>query len=206
MKSGLAVTRFRAKKHNFENSIYVMAKSKYKMTRYILLSFLSLSFLVSNVYAQLKTQEQVETENGLEWHTNLQEVHKLSKASQKPIFAFFTGSDWCGWCKRLQRDVFAKPEFVAWAKKNVILLELDFPRGKQLPPDLQQQNGGMQQALRVSGYPTVWLLYTEVNEATNSFNLNTLGSLGYPRSPAPGKEQETFLNEANRILAQPKSN
>ena len=173
------------------------------MNKYFFTFFLMLALISGNtVFAQIKTQEQVDAENGLEWHTKLQEVYDLSKTTHKPIFAFFTGSDWCGWCIRLQKEVFAKPEFVAWAKKNVILFELDFPRRKQLPDDLQQQNNSLQQALKITGYPTVWLLYMERDEKTNSVNLSTLGSLGYPRSPAPGLEAETFLNEANRILSQ----
>ena len=70
-------------------------------------------------------------EGGLTWYTSLDEVQKLSKDTGKPIFGFFTGSDWCGWCHKLQREVFAKDAFVKWAKENVILLELDFPRKKQ---------------------------------------------------------------------------
>jgi thioredoxin-related protein len=175
------------------------------MKRRLLLSFFFLSFTVTAAFAQFKTQEQIEAENQLDWHTNMMEAQQLSKAGHKPIFAFFTGSDWCGWCMRLQKDVFAKPDFVAWAKKNVILLELDFPRKKQLSPDLAQQNNSLQEALKITGYPTVWLMYVEKNDSTNNYNLNTLGSLGYPRSEQ-GKESETFLNEANKILSQGKSN
>ena len=66
----------------------------------------------------------------LAWNNNLEKAVDISKKTKKPLMLFFTGSDWCGWCQRLQRDVFVKPEFIAWAKKNVILLELDFPRRK----------------------------------------------------------------------------
>ena len=171
------------------------------MHKHFFTSVLILSFMLSHVaFAQIKTQEQIDAESGLEWHTNLQEVYELQQKTHKPIFAFFTGSDWCGWCIRLQRDVFSKPEFVAWARQNVILLELDFPRRKQLPQELQQQNNNLQQALQITGYPTVWLLVINKNDSTNSFNLSTLGSLGYPRAE-PGKEAETFLAEANRIMA-----
>jgi thioredoxin-related protein len=136
----------------------------------------------------------------LEWHTSLQEVHELSQKTHKPVFAFFTGSDWCGWCHKLQNDVFSKKEFIDWAKKNVVLLELDFPRRKQLPQELMQQNYGMQQALHVSGYPTVWLLYT-ARDSTGNFSLSPLGSLGYPHDTEPGREQVKFLDEANRLLS-----
>ncbi|MBK5284049.1 MAG: thioredoxin family protein [Bacteroidia bacterium] len=165
-------------------------------------------FLMSMVSHVTYSQEKITPSagNNLEWHTSLQEAHVLSTASHKPIFAFFTGSDWCGWCHKLQNDVFSKPEFISWAKKNVILLELDFPRKKRLTPELEQQNNGMQQALKISGYPTVWLLFTTQDPATNNFNLSTLGSLGYPRNAVVGNEQEQFLNEANKILLQQNQN
>ena len=92
------------------------------------------------------------------WLVDLDEAYALSVKEKKPIMANFTGSDWCGWCKRLDAAVFVKPEFQAWAKKNVVLLELDFPRGKQIPQKNREQNAAMQNALQVSGYPTVWVI------------------------------------------------
>jgi protein disulfide-isomerase len=129
----------------------------------------------------------------------------LSKASKKPIFAFFTGSDWCGWCHKLQRDVFVKPPFIKWAKDKVILLELDFPRQKQLPQELVQQNQSLQQAFQVQGYPTVWLFFMNEDSATKQMIINPLGSLGYPSGSEPGKEEVKFLNDANGYLAKAKT-
>ena len=149
--------------------------------------------MVNCIYAQ-------ETKGGLIWQTDIMKANEISKSTGKPIFAFFTGSDWCGWCHKLQKDVFSKNTFIAWAKKNVVLVELDFPRNKQLPPELAQQNNGLQQALQVQGYPTVWLLYLQKNKDDKSFNLSSLGSLGYPRGAVQGKEELTFLQEANSIL------
>ena len=87
----------------------------------------------------------------------MDEAYELSQKTGKPIMANFTGSDWCGWCKRLTKSVFVKKEFKKWAEENVILLEVDFPRRKKLPPAIQAQNRNIQQALRVSGYPTIWV-------------------------------------------------
>lgn len=140
------------------------------------------------------------TPDGLTWYTNIQEADHISKTSGKPIFAFFTGSDWCGWCRKLQRDVFAKPEFVSWAKDKVVLLELDFPRGKQLPADLMQQNSTLQQVLQVQGYPTVWLITLNNDEANQQVQIVRMGSLGYPSGAEPGKEEVKFLANANAIL------
>jgi thioredoxin-related protein len=146
-----------------------------------------------------------QTESKLVWQTDLVKAHQLSQATKKPIFAFFTGSDWCGWCKKLQKDVYAKPEFVAWAEKNVILLELDFPRMKQLPPELAQQNNSLQQFFKVSGFPTVWMFFTQFDETNKRFSINALGSLGYPQAEV-GKEEVKFLQDANSILAKNGSN
>ncbi len=141
-----------------------------------------------------------EVKGGLTWYTDVKKADEISKSSGKPIFAFFTGSDWCGWCIRLQKDVFSKKAFIDWAKKNVVLLELDFPRKKQLPQELAQQNMGLQQALQVQGYPTIWLFYLQQEKGSDKINISTLGSLGYPSNAVQGKEELTFLNEANGIL------
>lgn len=146
-------------------------------------------------------QTGTEKKDTLVWYTDLATVHEISKSTNKPIFGFFTGSDWCGWCIKLQRDVFAKKEFVEWANKNVILLELDFPRRKQLSPELVQQNSGLQQAFQVRGYPTCWLFFTTKDETTNNFSLTALGSLGYPQGAEVCKEEVKFLADANVILA-----
>lgn len=152
---------------------------------------------------QFSCTAQTETapaSNGLEWHTDLAKARAISEETKKPIFGFFTGSDWCGWCHRLQANVFAKPAFVEWAKKNVVLLELDFPRRKQLPQELAQQNAGLQQAFQVTGYPTIWLFYAAPDATGQRFNLNALGSLGYPSGAESGKEEVKFLADANAIL------
>jgi thioredoxin-related protein len=165
------------------------------MKRTILFSvFLSL-FSFSAIFSQGTAVK----EEGLEWHTDLMKAQDISKASGKPIFAFFTGSDWCGWCIKLQRNVLEKPGFKEWAKKNVVLLELDFPRRKQQAPELQQQNAGLQQAFGVQGYPTVWIFFMNKDEATNKFNITPLGNLGYPNAQ-PGSEESEFLKKANSIL------
>lgn len=137
----------------------------------------------------------------LHWFTSVGEVYNVSHASGKPIFAFFTGSDWCGWCHKLQRDVFEKPAFVEWAGKNVVLLELDFPRRKVLAPDLAQQNNELQQVFHVGAFPTIWMFCLAKDEAAKKINISALGSLGYPPSAERGREEISFLANANRILA-----
>lgn len=137
----------------------------------------------------------------LTWYTRISEAHAASVANNKPIFAFFTGSDWCGWCKKLQREVFAKPAFKEWAAQKVILLELDFPRGKQLEPEIAQQNQELQQAFQVRGYPTIWVFTLQEKKETQQMEIAALGSLGYPQGAEAGKEEVKFLIDANAVMA-----
>lgn len=113
------------------------------------------------------------------WLVNLDEAYAQSKKTGKPILANFTGSDWCGWCKRLSAAVFVKDEFKSWAKKNVILLELDFPRSFAIPDNIRTQNANLQQSFGVRGYPTVYLFDIDKDKKTNQYSFNALGKTGY---------------------------
>jgi protein disulfide-isomerase len=167
--------------------------------KYVIFTF---ALFIGRAYVNAQTSTKKDT---LVWYTDLAIVHEISASSNKPIFGFFTGSDWCGWCHKLQANVFAKQEFIDWANKNVILLELDFPRRKQLPSELVQQNSGLQQAFQVRGYPTIWIFNTTKDKTTNNFNITALGSLGYPQGAEVGKEEVKFISDANLILANGKT-
>ena len=148
-----------------------------------------------------ETAKVLDTEEKLSWYTDLDEAHQISEESGKPIFGFFTGSDWCGWCHKLERDVFQKDAFVKWAADEVVLLELDFPRKTILPADLAKQNRELQQAFKVTGYPTIWIFFADKDPETEHFSLTALGKLGYPTGAVKGKEEVKFLDTANKILA-----
>jgi protein disulfide-isomerase len=96
--------------------------------------------------------------DNLKWHQTWDAAAKEAKKTKKPILANFTGSDWCGWCIRLDKEVFSTPAFAAWAKKNVVLLELDYPRSKKQPAAIVQQNNELARKYQVPGYPTVLFL------------------------------------------------
>jgi protein disulfide-isomerase len=92
------------------------------------------------------------------WLTSYDEAVKVSKQTGKPILADFTGSDWCGWCIRLHKEVFSKPKFQSWAKSNVVLLSLDYPQLKAQSKALKEQNQKLQEKYQIEGFPTVLLL------------------------------------------------
>lgn len=156
--------------------------------------------LLSITIAVAQSDKNAKPAEALEWHTDLMKAYDVSKKTKKPIFAMFTGSDWCVWCRKLQADVFAKKDFIDWAKKNVVLLEVDFPRYKQLPQELAQQNQGLQQTFGINGYPTVWLFNLNKSDTANNFNIDPIGSTGYPGGAEVGKEEVKFLNEVNALI------
>ena len=130
----------------------------------------------------------------LEWHTDVNKAITKSVETSKPLLLFFTGSDWCGWCKRLQKEVFFKSEFTVWANKNVILVEIDFPKRTQLSTELQKQNRELQQLFAVRGYPTIWFVSPEIEG--EKVNFKRLGSQGYMAGGPPA-----WIAGANKIIS-----
>jgi protein disulfide-isomerase len=110
-----------------------------------------------------------EMENPFVWHTDMNKAVALSNKLKKPMLLFFTGSDWCGWCIRLQKEVLKTPEFEAWAKKNVVLVELDFPRRTPQLPEIQKQNAELQQGFQIQGFPTIYFVNAENKDGKVNF-------------------------------------
>ncbi|MGA9639297.1 thioredoxin family protein [Flavobacterium sp.] len=114
----------------------------------------------------------------LKWHTNIKEAIAVSNKEKKPLMLFFTGSDWCGWCIRLQNEVLKTPEFTKWAKTNVVLVELDYPRRTAQLPEIKQQNAELQQVFGIQGFPTVFFTNVE-KDKDGRLNFKALGKTGY---------------------------
>lgn len=92
------------------------------------------------------------------WLTDLPKAQAQAKAEGKFVLLNFTGSDWCGWCIKLRKEVFLKPEFEDYAKTNLVLVEIDFPKRKPQPAPLQKANQELAQQFEVQGYPTLIVL------------------------------------------------
>jgi len=133
------------------------------------------------------------------WLVDIEQAYEESAETGKPILANFTGSDWCGWCKRLTKSVFSKKEFKKWAADNVVLLELDFPRRKQLPEKYRRQNAQLQQAFKISGYPTVWVFHLRKDDK-GQFSIEGLGKTGYT------KTAKKFTSDVDMMIERGKKN
>jgi thiol-disulfide isomerase/thioredoxin len=80
----------------------------------------------------------VKPELPAEWISDLSAAQAQAKATNRPILAVFSGSDWCKPCIMYEQEVFAKPEFTAYAKDKLVLAHFDFPRLKKNQPTAAQ--------------------------------------------------------------------
>jgi len=96
-----------------------------------------------------------------EWETDFAKASEAAKKDGKPMLLDFTGSDWCGWCMKLDKEVFKKSEFKDYAKQSLILVQLDFPHQKPQSKKLKEQNAALAKKYEIKGYPTIILLSSE---------------------------------------------
>ena len=127
---------------------------------------------------------QVRAED-MQWLTDLPKAQAQAKSEKKLVMLDFTGSDWCGWCIKLHNEVFSKPEFSEYAKKNLILVEVDFPQKKQQAEQLKKANAALQEKYKIEGYPTIIVLHDQGKK---------VGELGYqPGGP------KAFIAELDKL-------
>jgi len=111
------------------------------------------------------------------WVTDYKKAQEDAKAGKKLMLLNFTGSDWCGWCMKLDREVFSTPEFQNFASKNLVLVKLDFPRRKPQTEALKKQNEQLAQKYGIQGFPTIIVLNGQGEK---------VGELGYMEGgPSP---------------------
>jgi protein disulfide-isomerase len=90
-----------------------------------------------------------------QWLTDFAKAQEKAKAEKKMVLVDFTGSDWCPPCKALHKNVLTSEEFTKFAKDNLVLVEIDFPRSKPQTPEQKKANKELAKKYDVSGYPTV---------------------------------------------------
>ena len=129
-----------------------------------------------------------------EWLTDYKKAQQEAKATNKLLLVNFTGSDWCGFCIVLDRQVFSQSQFKDYASKNLVLLEIDFPRmggpkWKAQSDTLRNQNVELAQKYGVFGFPTIVVLDGDGK---------MVGQLGYMEGgPAP------FIAELEKLRKGP---
>lgn len=121
------------------------------------------------------------------WTSDAPAAQELAKTTGKPLFIQFTGSDWCGWCKLMDGKVFSTTEWADYAKDNLVLLYIDFPRGKQQSKELKEQNDKLAEQYGIGGFPTYIILDAQGKQ---------LGQLGASQDATP----QGFIDQVKDVL------
>ena len=93
-----------------------------------------------------------------DWLHDYSKAQEEAKANHKLLLLNFTGSDWCGWCIKFDKEILSQPQFKNYAHDNLVLVELDFPRKKSQPTEERKQNTQLAQQYEVLGFPTIVVL------------------------------------------------
>lgn len=100
-------------------------------------------------------QDHMENQSGI-WTTNYQAALAQAQRENKAVLLFFTGSDWCTWCTRLEQEVLDQPKFVQALSPHFVFVKLDYPRSSaSISPQEAQQNAALKRQYNITQYPTV---------------------------------------------------
>lgn len=148
--------------------------------------FLTASALAADEEAQTE-DAKVQTEGAEvgQWTMDYDAALKLAKEKELPVMLNFTGSDWCGWCKLMDKSVFSQDEWKKYAAENVVLVTLDFPKDDSIvPAKYVDRNRELQEKFEVQGYPTYVVL--------DGDGKTVLGKLGAGRDKTPSSFIQEF--------------
>ena len=93
-----------------------------------------------------------------DWETDFKKASSAAKGSGKYIMLDFSGSDWCGWCIKLEKEVFSQDAFKDFAEKNLVCVLVDFQQKKRQTREREQQNRDLATKYGIRGYPTIIIL------------------------------------------------
>jgi protein disulfide-isomerase len=111
--------------------------------------------LIAGCFAALLVASAV---HAAEWTEDYAAAAARAKKENKMLLLDFTGSDWCSWCHRTDKEVFDTQKFKDFADQNLILVKVDFPKSRPLSDEVRAQNAKLQEKYGVEGYPTLIVL------------------------------------------------
>ena len=114
--------------------------------------------MMAGAMMMLASTSMAKKSGEVEWLTDFEKAKEMAAEKNRPILADFSGSDWCGWCIKLKKEVFSKKEFKEFAEKELVLLLVDFPRNKEQSAEVKKQNKRLAQKYGIRGFPTILLL------------------------------------------------
>ena len=100
------------------------------------------------------------------WGEDFAAAQKSAAAGDKYILLAFSGSDWCGWCVKMDKDIYSDKKFIRAAKKDFELVLIDSPQDQDiLSPLAKKQNPGLLKKYGIRGFPCSILVHPDGTEA-----------------------------------------
>ena len=96
------------------------------------------------------------------WSTNYTATLSKAAKSNKKVLVLFTGSDWCGFCIRLEKNVLSKKDFDKVVKDKYLLVKLDLTKTTKNP--IEQEINHLMRIYNVEGFPTTIILDSKRKE------------------------------------------
>lgn len=122
------------------------------------------------------------------WQVDYDAALKQAADENKYVLVSISGLEWCGWCIALEREVFSKPEFIEYARENLVCVLLDFKRsGRAVHQDYAEQHEALLAKYQVQGFPTVLILNPQGRAIERD---------GYQRGGAPN-----YINFIKTVIA-----
>ena len=131
------------------------------MKSFFILIILILCFFLYSIFNQNETNKpasKLDEELQADWQNDLLFVKAKAIEEKKPILMYFTGSNWCSACIRLNKEIFSKPFFIDYANEHLVLMKVDFPLGVQQKESLINQNNQLYDDYEIASLPTVIVL------------------------------------------------
>ena len=152
--------------------------------------------MAANIYAEYPPEG---------WTASIKEAITQAENEDKMILLNFTGSDWCSWCFKLDKEVFGTETFAQWSEENLVKVFVDFPRAIELDQETRKQNILLQQMLGVRGYPTIWLLGSDLTPLLRTGYVdggadNYIRHLTEDQREVPAEDAQRFREEFRKAL------
>ena len=147
--------------------------------KFLLTSLLAIFLFHNSILSRVSAQELHPTSsslssNAIPWADSYAQAIEQAKRTNQSIVLFFTGSDWCHWCKVLESEQLSDPTFARLLRGEFLFVRLDFPRSYTLPSHVAEQNAALRKRYNVTGFPTLVILNAEGR---------VLGRTGYHKIP-----------------------
>ncbi|TXD54470.1 MULTISPECIES: thioredoxin family protein [unclassified Polaribacter] len=130
-----------------------------RVSFFFIASFIAFQTTYGQEVSSISTEDVKVNEIELQWISTFKEALAKSKKENKPVLMYFTGSDWCGPCKVLDKKLFHTEKFKNLSDQDLVLLEVDIPRRRDLiHPTKMEENLYLQKKYKVKAFPTLLMV------------------------------------------------